>query len=513
MCRGCGVGCDELRMRWHGAGTGLFSGLNKLNDVTLIPHIPVLRLGREYASLDKIAVASHRTGQVVAEVSLVNAGMIRKDLKKIQSSRAVLKRFTVDQLLELSVRAGDGFLNGTLPLGDQGHRQSPQQYVETLSSTSGLPWVMIRRNMEKIHHALTHMREVLNGLTRGLDTRIIDRGDGEQFGTRISLYPATQALGLVMPSNSPAVNSLWLPAIPLRTPVIIKPGREEPWTPYRLIQAFIAAGCPAEAFGFYPTDHEGAGEILRGCGRALIFGDQKTTAQYANNPAIQVHGPGFSKILIGEDEIENWRDYVDLMVSSIAENGGRSCINASAIVAPRYAAEIADALAERLGPVDPTRSDDPQARLSGFANPKMAEYIDAAIEQDLRTPGATDVTAQYRHGPRRVEFEGGTYLRPTIVWCDSFAHPLANREFLCPYASVVQTPQAEMLSQIGPSLVVTAITRDPAFTAELLDSPLIERLNLGPVPTMKISWDQPHEGNMFEFLYRRRSIERAWSIS
>jgi len=42
----------------------------------------------------------------------------------------------------------------------------------------------------------------------------------------------------------------------------------------------------------------------------------------------------------------------------------------------------------------------------------------------------------------------------------------------------------------------------------LLDSDLIERLNLGAIPTMKISWDQPHEGNMFEFLYKRRSIER-----
>jgi hypothetical protein len=76
---------------------------------------------------------------------------------------------------------------------------------------------------------------------------------------------------------------------------------------------------------------------------------------------------------------------------------------------------------------------------------------------------------------------------------------------------VVQVPQAEMLKQIGPSLVVTAITRDAAFTEQLLDSPLIERLNLGPVSTMKISWDQPHEGNMFEFLYKRRSIERAWT--
>ncbi|MEO7317957.1 MAG: aldehyde dehydrogenase, partial [Chthoniobacteraceae bacterium] len=110
---------------------------------------------------------------------------------------------------------------------------------------------------------------------------------------------------------------------------------------------------------------------------------------------------------------------------------------------------------------------------------------------------------------RKQIFEGGTYLRPTIVQCDSFAHPLANKEYLCPYASVVEVPQKEVLAKIGPSLVVTAITNDPTFTGQLLDSPLIERLNLGPISTMKISWDQPHEGNMFEFLYKRRSIERA----
>jgi acyl-CoA reductase-like NAD-dependent aldehyde dehydrogenase len=475
-----------------------------------IPHIPVLRLGRAYTSLERAEVKDHRSGEVKASVSAVNAGIIRKDLRRIDTSRGALKRLTVARLTELTAQAGEQFLKGTLPLGDAGHTQSPQEYVETLSLTSGLPWVMVRRNMEKIHYALTHMERVLAGLTRGLDLSILDRGYGEQFGTRISLYPTTQALGLVMPSNSPAVNSLWLPAIALKTPVVIKPGREEPWTPYRLIQAFVAAGVPAEAFGFYPTDHEGAGEILRSCGRALIFGDKSTTDAYAGNPAIQVHGPGFSKILIGDDAIENWPEYMDLMVASIAENGGRSCINASAVVVPKYAAEIADALARKLGPVAPTTPEDPAARLSGFANPKMAEYIDGAIAKDLLVPGAEEVTARYRGGPRRAEFQGGTYLRPTVVRCDSFAHPLANREFLCPYASVVEVPQAEMLAQIGPSLVVTAITRDPAFTEALLDSPLIERLNLGPVPTMKISWDQPHEGNMFEFLWRRRSIERAW---
>jgi acyl-CoA reductase-like NAD-dependent aldehyde dehydrogenase len=416
--------------------------------------------------------------------------------------------------------------------------------VRTLSSTSGLPHVMVRRNMAKIHYALTHLAEILNGLTRGLDLSILDKGTGEQFGTKLSFFPTTQALGLVMPSNSPAVNSLWLPAIALKTPVIIKPGKEEPWTPYRLIQAFIAAGCPAEAFGFYPTDHEGAGEILRTCGRALIFGDKNTMAQYANNPAIQLHGPGWSKILVGEDCIENWRDYIEVMAASISDNGGRSCINASAIVVPKYAAEIADALAQKLGPIQPTAPDDPNAKLSGFANTKMADFIDAQIDNGLKTPGAVDVTAKYRGNgarlcsqnqsqqpgssasdgkatsaavdashtaaPRKVVFDGGVYLRPTIVLCDSFAHPLANKEFLFPYASVVQVPQGEMLKQIGYSLAVSAITKDEKFIEQLVEFPEIERLNIGPVSTMKISWDQPHEGNMFEFLYKRRSIERAW---
>jgi acyl-CoA reductase-like NAD-dependent aldehyde dehydrogenase len=179
------------------------------------------------------------------------------------------------------------------------------------------------------------------------------------------------------------------------------------------------------------------------------------------------------------------------------------------VVVPKYAAEIADALAQKLGPLAPLASDDPNARLSGFANPKMAEFIDGAIEQGLKEPGAEDVTAKYRNGPRKAELNGGVYMRPTIVHCNSFQHPLSNREYMCPFASVVQVPQADMLAQIGPSLVVTAITKDPQFKEQLLDSPLIERLNIGPISTMRISWNQPHEGNMFEFLYKRRSIEVA----
>jgi hypothetical protein len=98
------------------------------------------------------------------------------------------------------------------------------------------------------------------------------------------------------------------------------------------------------------------------------------------------------------------------------------------------------------------------------------------------------------------------YLLPTIIHCPNFDHPLANREFLFPFASVTNVPQADMLDTIGPSLVVTAITEDKAWINELLESPHIDRLNIGPTPTNRVQWDQPHEGNLFEFLYKRRSI-------
>ncbi len=474
-----------------------------------IPHIPCLRLGEEYISFNQSEVKDCLNGKVKATMSQVNAGVIRRDLLKVDKAREALQKLSTEELIDISARAGDLFLNAELPLGDGESTQSAQDYLETLSSTSGLPHVMVKRNMDKIHYALTNLKLILNGLTRGIELSILDRGFGEQSGSPVCFYPTTSALGLVMPSNSPAVNSLWLPAIALKIPVIMKPGRDEPWTPFRLMQAFIKAGCPREAFGFYPTDHEGAGDILRLCDRALIFGDKSTTDLYAGNPGIQVHGPGFSKILIGDDEIENWPDFIDVMASSISDNGGRSCVNASAVIVPKYSKEIAEALGKKLGALKPLPMDDPNAVLSGFANPKMGEWINSTLESDLSIPGATDTTNNFREGTRLIQGDGGTFLCPTIVHCDSMDHPLSNREFLCPYASVVEVPQAEMLKAIGPTLVVTAITKNENFKRQLLGASNVERLNIGPISTMKISWDQPHEGNMFEFLYKRRSIGMA----
>jgi len=295
--------------------------------------------------------------------------------------------------------------------------------------------------------------------------------------------------------------------VALKVPIVLKPGREEPWTPCRVIESLAAAGIPREVFGFYPADHEGAGALLRTTDRGMIFGDDSTTRPWRSDKRIEIHGAGYSKVLLGDDAAGRWRDYIGLMASSIAANGGRSCINASAVWTPRHGREIAEALATELARVEALPADHPQAALAAFANPAAAERMSGMIDGLLKAPGAEEVTQRVRGTHRLVRRGRVAYVLPTIIHCDDREHPLANREFLFPYAAVVECPTAEMPDSIGSTLVATALTDDAAFRARLMASPEIDRLNFGAVPTWRIGWDQPHEGNLFEHLYRQRAFQ------
>ncbi|MGH9902538.1 MAG: aldehyde dehydrogenase family protein, partial [Pyrinomonadaceae bacterium] len=286
-------------------------------------------------------VADHRTREPFVEISQANNGLIRRDLLDQETGRRALSEFSSAELLEICARAARHFADDALPLGDTA--QSPDDYVRQVSATTGLPHVLVRRNMAKIRGVLAEMESVVGGLTRNLDLRILDTGFGEADGHALSFFPRAESLGVVLPNNSPGVHSLWVPAVALKIPLVLKPGSAEPWTPYRIIQAFIRAGAPREAFSFYPTDHGGAGEILRRCGRGMIFGDTGSTGVWKDDPRVEIHGPGYSKIVIGEDVIGEWEKYLDVLVASVAENGGRSCVNASGVwVPPGRGAEIAE---------------------------------------------------------------------------------------------------------------------------------------------------------------------------
>src|SRR6266542_2693374 len=438
-------------------------------------HIPILRHGEPYRSLDVARVSHHQTRELFVEISQANSGLIRRDLRDQKTGREKLAAFSTTELIEICRRAADHFLEDSLPLGDT--TQTPEDYVRQISATTGMPCVLARRNMAKIHGVLSEAAKVINGLTRNIDWEVLDRGFGEIEGHWLSFYPRAESL-----------------------------------SPYRIIQSFIRAGAPREAFGFYPTDHAGSGEILRQCQRSMLFGDASATSLWSNDPRVEIHGPGFSKIVIGEDCIDDWEQYLDVMVRSITDNGGRSCINASGIWVTDHAKEISEALAERLATILPRAAEDPEAQLAPFVDPNVASRISQLIDQGLSEPGTREVTSSYRESNRLVERDGCSYLLPTVILCEGPGHGMANREFMCPCASGVKVTPRQIPEALGPSRVLTAITSDPDLNRRLVTSPNIDRLNIGAVPTNQISWDQPHEGNLFEHLYARRAFQRALAV-
>ena len=127
------------------------------------------------------------------------------------------------------------------------------------------------------------------------------------------------------------------------------------------------------------------------------------------------------------------------------------------------------------------------------------------VQQDIAESGVTDMTASY--GERLVERERSAYLRPMVVTADSPQRGVAMKEYMFPFVSIVQCSQKDMIKSIGPTLVGTALTADAAWIDDLTNATHIDRLNIGPMPTSRLNWLQPHEGNLIDFLFRSRAYQ------
>ncbi|WP_437228527.1 aldehyde dehydrogenase family protein [Planctomicrobium sp. SH661] len=470
--------------------------------------IPVIRWGKPYESMEKAPVVHFETGEELARMDQANGGLIKMDMRKALKGREVLRQLSIEELCQRCAQAADHFMNDTLPLGNG--TQTPHEFCHIQSATTGLPEHMCAFNMRKNAFVLKHMKEVLESLTRGLPFDILTNGYGmESRGVMVSYQATAPVLGAVLPNNSPGVHTLWLALVPLQLGLVLKPGSQEPWTPYRMFAAMTKAGIPAEAWCIYPGGHDCGSAVMETCDRSMIFGGQQTLDKYKDNPKVQPHGPGFSKILIGDDKVDQWEDYLDILVDSVFANSGRSCINASSIWASRHTREIAQAIAEKLGPVEPRPMADPDSMLAAFTTKGVAEAMHNQIEEKLKEPGVTDMTAPYQSGGRWISHERHDFLRPTVVHCTSPEPFLANTEYMFPFVSVVECPQKQMIKSIGSTLVCTALTDNAAWQRELLDATHIDRLNIGEVKTVQLNWLQPHEGNIIDFMFRNRAVQTS----
>lgn len=444
------------------------------------------------------------TGETLAKVGQANPGLLARDMKKAARAREVLREIPIVDLIEMMKKAGDLYLNATLPMGDG--EQSPEDFYRQQSASTGLPEHMCKFNMTKNHFVLNNMDQILDALTRGLPLDTLTRGYGiEERGIIVSYQAQSPVLGMVLPSNSPGVHTLWLPVIPMQIGLVLKPGPQEPWTPYRVFAAFKEAGIPAECMSIYPGGGEMGAEVVSKVGRTMLFGGQPTVDMYKGSDAVQVHGPGYSKILIGDDYVDDWEKYIDMIADSIYLNSGRGCINCSGVWASRHTKEIAEALAEKLGPIPVLPPEDPNAGIAAFTVPGQAQAINESILEMCKEDGVTDMCSKY--GTRLEELEHAAYLRPWVVHCDKPEREIALKEYMFPFSTVVECPQDKMLEKIGGTLVCSAFTDNKEWAKQLTDATHIDRLNIGAMPTIKLNWLQPHEGNIVDFLFRARAFQ------
>ena len=110
-------------------------------------HLPILRWGQPYDSLEKDEVVHFSTGEPIATVSRANGGLIQRDARKAQRARDVLRAISIHELIERAGTAGELYTNATLPMGRG--TQSPDEFARAKYSSTGLPERMCRANMKK----------------------------------------------------------------------------------------------------------------------------------------------------------------------------------------------------------------------------------------------------------------------------------------------------------------------------------------------------------------------------
>ena len=440
-------------------------------------HFPVLRWGSAYESLEVDTVFHFATGEPVAKVSQTNPGLVARDMRKAARARELLREVPTAELLGMVKKAAELFSSAELPLGNG--TQTAAEFVRQQSATTGLPEKMCRMNMEKLRYVLDHIDEILLSLTRGLDPTYSRGVMARSVVSCVATSRPRRSWGWCFPRIPPASTACGCRSSRYRSGWCSSLARREPWTPWRMAQAFFAAGVPREAISVYPGLAEVGAAVLGHCPRSLIFGGTATVERYAGNPNVQVHGPGFSKIRLGDDVVDDWEEYLDLMVDSVLVNSGRGCINCSGIWAARHTGEIAAALAERLGAVRPLPPEDPEAMLAAFTVPGQARAISADIDKIVEESGVEEVTATFHPGGRLIEQEHCDYLCPTVLHCQSPDAAAARKEYMFPFVTVVQCPEERILASIGPTLVATAITKDAALQRAFVDARHIDRLNWG----------------------------------
>ena len=429
-------------------------------------------------------------GNPLAELSLVPRLFVTRAMAALRKAETL----PVDERVAAIARAGALNLTETID------GVSAVDHELTVSRATGMPISIVREAGHRIAGfaaaaypsahaarpagAVNDWRDPLTRVGRGVWTR---RGD---------------VFAVHAPANEPDVHALWLEALALGYRVAVRPSTRDPFTPHRLISALRMSGFRDDQVVLLPTSHEVADEIIRQADVAVAYGGEDVVRKYAEMASMLPQGPGRSKILLTADV--DWRDHLDVIVSSVSELAGRACTNTTAVFVEGDPTPLARAIAERLSALPSLPPEDERAVL-----PVLPVAEAQKLERYLLAK-ANDTRA-WLSGDGIVDElgDGSAALRPAVHQLARPDAPQARIELAFPCVWVAPWTREAGLQPLKETLVLTAITEDARLVDSLIAEPTIRNVYVGDHPTWWIEPGIPHDGYLGDFLMEAKAVIRG----
>ncbi|MFQ5818866.1 MAG: aldehyde dehydrogenase family protein [Candidatus Heimdallarchaeota archaeon] len=471
--------------------------------------IPLIRGGPTYRTLNTETVPLFGEEDPV-ELSISPHVVLSKSILQTRTiGYQNLQATPISRIIELFKEASKIFVKN-VPLTDD-RILGIEECSKYVTLATGMPVTFVQNALEMIAWTMGHIDYVLEAMSPTGDLTVYDTFSCRRGDLTFGWVPRGRNLGAVVPSNHPGVNSLWMLALTMKYPVVTKPSIGEPFTTHRIITSLYEAGFPEHSCYFLPLSHSLTPNLLHECDLSLIFGAAQTVAPYREHARIKAYGPGESKIIIDASYVDSFGmgRLIDLITDSMMFDGGRSCINASAVIVygengTKIAAELAQAVAAHVFHEQVLLPLNKNAKIAAFLDPKIALAIDHFISASING-NDKDITFELRGTPRLVKKHGLTYLLPSVVWIKEKGNRLLGTEFPFPFITVIGVQdKEEMKTLIGNALVLALITDDLKLTRELLSLPRVGKVYVGEL-TCAISAAEPHEGLLSDFLFEKKA--------
>jgi acyl-CoA reductase-like NAD-dependent aldehyde dehydrogenase len=429
-------------------------------------------------------------GHPLAELSLVPRLFVTRAMAALRKADTL----PVEDRLIAIARAGEDHAAETV----DGVSAAEHQLI--VSRAAGMPISVVRsaadgiaRSAREVYRSVQHARPV--GAVN--DWRDPLTRTGRAVWTRRGDVFAVHA-----PGNHPGVHNVWLEALALGYRVAVRPSRRDPFTPHRLISALRAAGFGNDQVMLLPTSHDTADAILRDADLAMAYGGEDVMRKYAGYSTMLPQGPGRSKILLTADV--DWRDHLDMIIDSISHEGGRACVNTTAVFVEGDPSPLARAIAERLAAIPSLPPEDEHAVLPVLPTAeaqKLERYLLAKARGTVPRLGGDGIVDELG--------DGSAVLRPAVHQVDRPDADQTRVELSFPCVWIAPwTPDAG-LEPLKETLVLTAISDDTRLIDALVAEPTISNVYLGDHPTYWIEPGIPHDGYLADFLMRTKAVIRG----